>query len=89
MHVSTDSRTDNIRELRPFITEMLPYKENQQNAEMLNNNEAYDEFEDPIHIMSKKVYNSMRSYQNHFFVAPDLDYLSKPIPSLHKNNSLI
>jgi hypothetical protein len=86
MHVNTDSRTDNIRELRPFITEMLPYKENQQNTD---NTEAYDEFEDPIHIMSKKVYNSMRSYQNHFFVAPDLEYLSKPIPSLNKNNSLI
>lgn len=89
MHVSTDSRTDNIRELRPFITEMLPYKDNQQSKDLKINNEVYDEYEDPIQIMSQKVYNSMQSYQNHYFVAPDLDYLGKPIPSLHKNNSLI
>ena len=90
MHTRSDARTDQMRELRPFILEMLPFKpqENTEDGSIQINNEIFDEYEDPIQIMSSKVFNSMKNYQNHQFVAPDLEYLSKPIPSLKKNNFL-
>jgi|LauGreDrversion4_2_1035121.scaffolds.fasta_scaffold1537643_2 hypothetical protein len=85
MHTNSDARWDQVRELSPFILEMLPYKHNDETRDVPD---PYDEYEDPIHIMSSKVFNSMATYQNHYFVAPDLDYLSRPIPSLKKTNFL-
>jgi hypothetical protein len=90
MHVRSDARWDQVRELKPFILEMLPFKPPQEGSgkELTLNNDVLDEYEDPINIMSRKVFNSMKNYNNHYFVAPDLDYLSKPIPSMKKNNFL-
>ena len=89
MHTRSDARWDQVRELRPFVLEMLPFKGSVDGeGAVTKNGELYDEYEDPIHIMSSKVYNSMKNYQNHYFVAPDLEYLSKPIPSLKKENFL-
>jgi len=93
MHVNTDARWDQAREAKPFVIESLSYKAldrskiNNQRDLMINN-EVYDEYEDPFIIMGRKIYNSMKNYQNSFFMAPDLSYLSKPIPSLKKTNHL-
>lgn len=93
MHVNTDARWDQVREARPFVIESLSYKDldrskiNNQRDLMINN-EVYDEYEDPFIIMSKKIYNSMKNYQNSYFMTPDLSYLSKPIQSLKKTNTL-
>lgn len=93
MHTNTDSRWDQAREAKPFVIESLSYKDldrskiNNQRDLMINN-EVYDEYEDPFIIMGRKVYNSMKNYQNSYFMTPDLDYLSKPIPSLKKTNML-
>jgi len=89
MHVKTDARWDQVRELRPFILEMLPFKPQEGDRDLLINNEIYDEYENPIDIMARKIFNSMKNHNNHYFVAPDIEYLSKPIPSLKKNNSLL
>lgn len=88
MHTNTDAKWDQIRELNPFVKEMLPYKHNEKNNQIEDTRDIIDEYEDPIHIMATKVRNSMANYQNHYFVTPDLDYLSKPIPSLKKTNFL-
>ncbi len=88
MHTNSDARWDQVRGLSPFILEMLPYKHNEKNREIENPSDIVDEYEDPIHIMASKVFHSMASYNNHYFIAPDLDYLSKPIPSLKKSNFL-
>ena len=88
MHTRSDARSDQNRQLRPFILEMLPFKPSESGQELTVHNEIFDEYEDPIHIMSSRVFNSMKNYDNHYFVAPDLEYLSKPIPSLKKNNFL-
>jgi len=93
MHVNTDARWDQAREAKPFVIECLSYKDldrskiNNQRDLMINN-EIYDEYEDPFRIMCKKIYNSMKNYQNSYFMTPDLSYLSKPIPSLKKTNAL-
>jgi hypothetical protein len=90
MHTKSDARWDQARELRPFVLEMLPYKNAvTKGGEESIEKEVFDEYEDPIYIMSTRVYNSMKSYNNHYVVTPDLAYLSKPVPSLSKNNSLI
>ena len=88
MHTNTEGRWDQVRTLNPFIMEMLSYKHNDENQLIKNTSEIYDEYEDPIHIISSKVYSSMASYRNHYFVAPEIEYLSQPIPSLKKNNFL-
>lgn len=93
MHTRTDMRWSQVRELNPFILEMLPIKELDRAAtngkrDLTIDGEVYDEYDDPINIMAENVFNSMCNYQNHYFVAPDIDYLSKPIPSLKKANVL-
>lgn len=93
MHTNTDARWDQAREARPFVIESLSYKEldrskiNNQRDLMING-DVYDEYEDPFYIMGKKVYNSMKNYNNSYFMVPDLEYLSKPIQSLKKSNML-
>jgi hypothetical protein len=89
MHTNTEARWDQVREMRPFILEMLPFKPFESGKELRVNNDIFDEYEDPIDIMARRVFNSMKNYNNHYFITPDLDYLSKPIPSLKKNNYLI
>lgn len=94
MHVNTDARWDQAREAKPFILEALSYKDLDRSKinnqrDLIINNDVYDEYEDPFIIMSKKIYDSMKNYQNSYFIAPDLSYLSKPIPSLKKNNTLL
>lgn len=94
MHVNSDLRWDQAREMKPFIIEALSYKELNRSEinnqrDLLINNEVYDEYEDPFYIMTKKIYNSMKNYQNSYFVTPDLTYLSKPIPSMKHSNFLI
>ena len=90
MHTKTDARWDQVRELRPFILETLPFKPLDRSVDnsrdLYLHGEVFDEFEDPIYIMAKKVYGSMEKYNNHYFVAPDIQYLSKPIPSLKAAN---
>ncbi len=93
MHVNTDTRWDQVREARPFVLEALSYKDLDRSKinnqrDLIINGEVYDEYEDPFYIMSKKIYNSMKNYQNSYFVTPDLAYLSKPIQSLKKTNTL-
>ncbi len=93
MHTRTDSRWNQVRELSPFILEMLPMKEADRNAtnglrEMTIEGEVYDEFTDPIEIMAQNVYESMAGYDNHYHITPDIDYLSISIPSLKKENKL-
>jgi hypothetical protein len=94
MHTNTDLHWDQVRTLRPFLLETLSYKD--FNRKEYNNNErdikilddVYDEYNDPIHIMTDKVFNSMKNYQNSYFNAPNIEYLSKPLPSLKKTNIL-
>jgi hypothetical protein len=89
MHTRTDSRWDQVRALRPFILETLPYKNilaNEGDHEITIDQELFDEYEDPIYIMASNVYESMKNYNNHYCVTPDLSHLSKPVPSLSKGN---
>ena len=93
MHTNTDARWDQAREAKPFVIESLSFKELDRskinnNRDLTINNDVYDEYEDPFMVMGKKVYNSMKNYQNSYFMTPDLDYLSKPIQSLKKTNML-
>jgi hypothetical protein len=53
------------------------------------NGVVVDEYENPIDIMSRKVFNSMKNHENYHFTVPDLKYLSRPIPSLSETNVLI
>jgi hypothetical protein len=94
MHTRTDMRWDQVRDLKPFILETLSFKdversENFKGRDLVIQGDVYDEFVDPIYIMAEKVYNSMKNYQNSYFMAPDLEYLSRPMPSLKKENHLI
>jgi len=90
MHTRTDSRWDQVRTLRPFVLESLPYKDiaNLGDKEITVEQEIFDEYEDPIYVMASRVYESMKTYNNHYYVTPDLTNLSKPIPSLSKGNYL-
>jgi hypothetical protein len=94
MHTKADKRWDQVRELKPFILETLSFKDIERtevirDRDLVMQGDVYDEYIDPIYIMADKVYNSMKNYQNSYFVAPDLDYLSRPLPSLKKENFLI
>lgn len=62
MHTKADARWDQVRELRPFILETLPYKgklteDNEQIKlqEAISHADNIDEYEDPIYIMAGKV----------------------------------
>lgn len=94
MHTKGDKRMDQVRELKPFILETLSYKDIERTEayagrDLIIQGDTYDEYVDPIHIMTERVYNSMKNYQNSYFVAPDIKYLSKPIPSLKEENFLL
>lgn len=94
MHTRTDSRWDQVRELKPFILETLSYKDFERTEayagrDMILQGDTYDEYVDPIYIMADKVYNSMKNYQNSYYMPPDIDYLSKPIPSLKNDNHIL
>ena len=94
MHVKTDKGIDQIRELKPFVLETLPYKEIDRtkysdSRDLIINNEIYDEYENPIDIMSNRIFNSMKSYNNSFNSVPDIDYLSNRIPSFKESNSIL
>ncbi len=69
MHVKTDKRLDQVRELRPFVLESLPYREidrtkYRNSRDMIIRNEVYDEYDNPIGIMADRIFNSMCSYSN-------------------------
>lgn len=92
MHTNTEMKWDQVRGLRPFITEMLPIKsidrENNsvRDLQFIEGDQTiYDEYEDPIYLMARKIVNSMSSYHNYLAVSPDLDII-KSIPSLSLNN---
>ena len=93
MHTNTDKRWDQVKELKPFVLETLPYKaidrstHNNQRDIMIHN-EATDEYENPIDIMARKVIASMSSYENSFTTVPDIEYLSKRLPSFKQTNTL-
>lgn len=95
MHVNTDLRWDQVRGTRPFITELLPIKKMNfsptKHREIVffeNDPTIYDEYEDPIYIMSSKIANSMSNYKNSSYaITPDLS-LIKSIPSITENNSI-
>ena len=94
MHVKADLRIDQMREMKPFILESLPYKpvnpqETGNKRDLVIDGSVYDEFENPIDIMSQKIITSMSNYQNSFSQVPDLEYLSKRLPSFKQTNSLI
>ena len=93
MHTRTDSRWDQVRALRPFVLEKLPYKNlvlpNEDIKEITIEQEVFDEYEDPIYIMASRVYESMKNYNNSYYVTPDISYLSKPVPSLSKGNFIL
>lgn len=81
MYTKTDARTDQIREAKPFVTEMLPFVRELGSSE--NPEEVADEYEDPVAIMARYVAESMSSYENSFFVAPDLESLRNKISSVN------
>lgn len=94
MHVKTDKRWDQVRELRPFVLEMLPYQEIDRSKfkdsrDIIIGNEAFDFYDNPIDLMARRIYNSMTSYENSFNNSPDLKYLSRAIPSMKETNSLL
>jgi hypothetical protein len=94
MHVKTDKRLDQVRELRPFVLESLPYREidrtkYRNSRDMIIRNEVYDEYDNPIGIMADRIFNSMCSYENSFNSTPDIAYLSRKLPSFKETNSLI
>ena len=93
MHTNTDKRWDQVQELRPFVLETLPYKSIDRSIynnkrDVIIKNEAFDEYENPIDIMARKVISSMSNYNNSFTTVPDIEYLSKRLPSFKQNNSL-
>jgi len=95
MHTNTDLRWDQVRGIRPFLTEMLPIKnvnfskeKNREISFFENDASVYDEYEDPIFIMSRKIANSMSVYKNPIAVEPDYN-LVKSIPSITENNSIL
>lgn len=94
MHTNTDKRWDQVRLLRPFVPQMLSFKNpiRGENDErdirfIANDQSIYDEYQDPIYLMSEKVAHSMASFKNRIAVQPDLDVI-KSIPSIKLNNSL-
>ena len=94
MHTNTERRWDQVRALKPFINDLLTYKEVDRTLKDIREKEyikgdrtVYDEYEDPIFAMSASVYKSMSEYQNRIAYQPDLSII-KPIPSLKLNNSL-
>jgi hypothetical protein len=94
MHTRTDMRWDQVRDLKPFILETLSFKDRERTElskerDLVIQGDTYDEYVDPIYIMADRVYNSMKNYHNSYFVTPDLEYLSRPLPSLKKENHLI
>jgi hypothetical protein len=93
MHTRTDARWDQVRELKPFILETLPIipldRSTDKSRDFHIQGEVYDEYEDPIYIMARKVHKSMSSYNNHYYITPDIKHLSRPIPSLKQENHLL
>ena len=94
MHTNTDYRYDQARTLKPFILEALSIKSPERNEndprdiQMINNDvTVYDEYVDPVYLMTSKVYNSMIGFKNRIAVEPKLDVI-KAIPSIKLNNSL-
>lgn len=95
MHTNTERKWDQVRALRPFINNLLSYKElNRDDGYKIRDKEyikgdrtEYDEYVDPIYSMSKSVYTSMSEYKNRIAFMPDISIL-KSIPSLKLNNSL-
>lgn len=95
MHTNTEMKWDQVRALRPFITEMLPIKtyprekNSYRDVKFIEGDPTvYDEYEDPIYVMSKRIVKSMEGYKNNLAVEPDASIL-KAIPSLTLNNSLL
>jgi hypothetical protein len=94
MHVRTDDKLDQLREMKPFILQSLPYKQpdfSQTNERDLKiHGDTYDEFDNPISIMANKLYNSMSGFEgNSYQVTPDIDDLQlRTVPSLKHNNHL-
>lgn len=96
MHTNTELKWDQVRGLRPFIPELLSYKSTLVNG-LSEINKGYIDgqdlvvdavFEDPIHIMSKKIVNSMQNYKNPIAVKPDIEVL-RSIPSITLNNDIL
>lgn len=94
MHTNTEAKWDQLREMKPFILETLSMKEvdrqkiKERDMVLFDNKSVYDEYVDPIVVMTDKVYNSMKGYHNSYAVQPDISYLSRPIPSLKKTNQI-
>lgn len=88
MHTNTDLRWDQVRALNPFITEMLSIK-NSELREALKDKDhsSFDEYVDPIYLMSEKISKSIESYKSKG-VTPNFDIL-KSVPSIKLNNSLL
>ncbi len=92
-HTNTEKRWDQVRELKPFVLETLPYKTIERNQhterDLKIDGDVVDEYDDPINIMANKTFNSMKNYQNSFFHTPDLKKLSKPVGSLKLTNHIL
>lgn len=94
MHTNAEARWDQVRNCRPFINELLSIKAVDRHSRperdprfIEGDRTVYDEFEDPIFLMTRKIHSSMTNYRNVFSIKPDLSII-KPIPSLTLNNSL-
>ena len=94
MHTNTDLRWDQVRGVKPFISDMLPIKQvdrsiiNERDMKYIDGDiSVYDEFEDPIYIMSKKISDSISKYNVRQAIKPDLSVV-KSIPSICLNNNL-
>lgn len=94
MHTNTEFRMDQVRVLSPFINEALSIKDNERMEDderdikyVTGDMTVYDEFADPIYLMSSKIFKSMGEYKNKLAVTPDLSVV-KSIPSIRLNNSL-
>lgn len=95
MHTNTEYRWDQIRTLKPFILEALSFvsparEKNEVRDKMYVDGDrtVYDEYADPIFIMSEKIHKSMCGFRNRVAIEPDLSVVDS-IPSLKLNNSIL
>ena len=96
MHTKPDMRWDQVRELKPFISDMLPFnrhveigKENNFVCENYGEMYEYEEYNNPIYVIASRVNNSLETYSftNKIDIHPK--ELNLRIPSLKEESSSI